>query len=324
MNNWLSGVVLGNKQSAGFGITIFPVTLNRTVGRDYLTLSEAKEKGLLTLPESGTVPEIKISIMGDQPVLVPEGDVIIGGWQNRSVNISILLEPRKVHCVPVSCVEKGRWRTASYRSDNRASPKTDFDVAAYKAHAQLRRVKTTSTVSRMKTQGEALSDQMAVWREIDRKLFAVQSVSPTQDMTAIFQEHAQPIDQIVDSLDSVAGQVGAIVAIGSEIVGMDIFDHPDTWRVSMRRTLRSYAADAIERGDNRTTSASMEVRTAAKFLTDVMNALARAEVRRAPVGIGHHHLLGDSESGVEGFALVANGAARHIFAFPKLAGVSER
>src|SRR5262245_25899967 len=201
MNNCLSAMVLENKQSAGFGITVFPVTTGRTGVRDYLTLSEAQEKALLTLPESGTVPEIKILINGDQPVLVPEGDIIIGGWQNRTVNISILLEPGKLHSVPVSCVEKGRWRTASYQNDGRKTDfRPDFDVAAFKAHAQLRRVKTASTVRRMKTHGEALSDQMAVWNEIGRKLFSAQSVSPTQDATILFQKHGLPIDQIVDSL----------------------------------------------------------------------------------------------------------------------------
>ena len=47
------------------------------------------------------------------PVLLVDGEELIGAKQNRVLNLSILI-PAKQRCViPICCVEAGRWRAAS-------------------------------------------------------------------------------------------------------------------------------------------------------------------------------------------------------------------
>ena len=54
-----------------------------------------------------TVPTVDATT-GPMPVLLLGGDTIIGGAQNRIINITILLKAAAKTAIPVSCLEMGR------------------------------------------------------------------------------------------------------------------------------------------------------------------------------------------------------------------------
>lgn len=84
--------------------------------------------GMVFIPGVDQVPEVVIVVKGEKPVLITEGEVLVGGWQNRTVNISLLLEAGKKHRIPVSCVEQERWRPSYPRPSH--SPTCD-EMAIY-------------------------------------------------------------------------------------------------------------------------------------------------------------------------------------------------
>lgn len=239
-------------------------------------------------------------------------------FQKRGV--SPLLEPGKEHHIPVSCVEQGRWRPYRWRYREPREPRfeevTDFEVAAYRAHSELRRRKVHSALMAFQTTGRPEADQAEVWAEVARKLRVAETESPTVDVTAFYEKHARSVNDLLDSVQIVTNQVGTIVAIGNEVAGMEIFDHPETWKVLHRHILSGYAADALEvlwRGK----PSSLLTRTGAEAFRDtVVAALERAPVKPAPVGLGEHYLLDRNGHAVSGFALVHEGRVRHLFAFP--------
>ncbi len=65
------------------------------------------------MTESGRVPEIKVLNTGERPVLIIDGEELVGAKQNRTVNISLLIPPAADVIVPVTCVEAGRWNRQS-------------------------------------------------------------------------------------------------------------------------------------------------------------------------------------------------------------------
>ncbi len=77
---------------------------------DYLTLDQASATDDLQITEAEqqTVPSVD-AITGPMPVLILGGDTIIGGAQNRIINLSILLKAAARTAIPVSCLEHGRW-----------------------------------------------------------------------------------------------------------------------------------------------------------------------------------------------------------------------
>ena len=62
--------------------------------------------------EAGSVPELTLTSTADRPVLLLDGEELIGAKQNRILNTSVLVAAGATLTLPVSCVEHGRWRYA--------------------------------------------------------------------------------------------------------------------------------------------------------------------------------------------------------------------
>ena len=55
------------------------------------------------------VPSLAIFNLALVPILLVEGEMLVGGDQNRTMNVTVLCPPQVRTVVPVSCVEAGRW-----------------------------------------------------------------------------------------------------------------------------------------------------------------------------------------------------------------------
>jgi hypothetical protein len=89
-------------------LTILPLLGTSSPEVHYDTLDAALGRGTLQITEiseSGSVPEIKVLNTGPQPVLIIDGEELVGAKQNRTVNLSILIPPAANTIVPVTCVE---------------------------------------------------------------------------------------------------------------------------------------------------------------------------------------------------------------------------
>jgi len=74
-------------------LVIFPLVLDESLEPGYLLLDEALELGLLEVTEAspgGIVGEVLVRNMGEQPVLILDGEILVGAKQNRMVNTSVL------------------------------------------------------------------------------------------------------------------------------------------------------------------------------------------------------------------------------------------
>ena len=82
----------------------------------YMVLQEALERQLIIISEvsqGGSVPELVVINKADMPVLVVDGEELIGAKQNRVLNTTTLLKKNSETVIPVSCVEEGRWSYVS-------------------------------------------------------------------------------------------------------------------------------------------------------------------------------------------------------------------
>ena len=77
---------------------------------EYLTFEQAQAAQALEVEEAAmqSVPTVDATT-GPMSVLLLGGDTIIGGAQNRIINITILLKAAAKTAIPVSRLELGRW-----------------------------------------------------------------------------------------------------------------------------------------------------------------------------------------------------------------------
>src|SRR5664280_518079 len=113
-------VEVGDRLEIG-GLSVFPLTSVEKDGPSFLTGPEAFEAGLIEVSELDPpeVPSLAITNLAEVPILLVEGEMLVGGDQNRTMNVTVLCPPHARTVVPVSCVEAGRWgarRTVSESS----------------------------------------------------------------------------------------------------------------------------------------------------------------------------------------------------------------
>jgi hypothetical protein len=267
----------------------------------YLTLGEALAGGsarITEVSEAGSVPELRVVNEGERPVLLLDGEELVGAKQNRIVNLSILVPAQSALVIPVSCVEAGRWHHNA-----------DAFAAAERAHFSRGRARKMADVSAaMAASGSRRSDQHAVWDEISAKARRLEVNSPTAAASALYEANARPLEDFVRTLAPQPGQCGAAFAINGRFVGVDLFDAASSFAKQARKLVTSYALDAIdEAGADAPPATEVDCRA---LLSDVLRARTRAF---KAIGLGED--LRIEGAGVRGAALALDGRVVHLCAF---------
>lgn len=287
------------------GLTMFPLIGRESHEPNYVTLNEAVAAGWVRITEvsdSGSVPELRAFNGGDRPVLIVDGEELVGAKQNRIANITILVSPKTTLTIPVSCVEAGRWRSVG----------REFQPADRAYHADGRRAKLTQVSASMQCGELRAADQGAIWAEIDAKSARLGAESDTRAAAAMYETRRRSLDDLVQTLQPVDNQVGAVFAIHGAIAGLDVFDSPRTWRSLLPKLVRSYGLDAM---DPLIAGARFTKPEPARFL----EAVRAARAQSFP-GVGAGTDIRFDSTGVVGAALADDRGIVHIVAFPTQPG----
>jgi len=220
-------------------LTVFPLISNLNEPVWYDTLSDAVTAGRARVTEigdAGSVPELRVVNDGERPLLIVDGEELVGAKQNRVVNLTILVPAKTTLTIPVSCVEAGRWRSVG----------SEFVPADRAYHASGRQEKMEQVTVSLRSSATRRSDQGAIWQEIAAKSERLGATSDTSAAAAMFEQRRASLDRFVETLQPVERQVGAVFAIRGRIAGLDAFDQPATWRRLMPKLLRSYGLDSVD------------------------------------------------------------------------------
>lgn len=296
----LGGLSLGETRCVD-GLAVYPLLGERDGSLHYQTLDDALAAGVLTIGEigsSGTVPELELTNAGDRRVLILDGEELIGAKQNRIVNTSVLVEAGATLLLPVSCVEAGRWHadTVAFRSEG----------THYNARGRQKKVREVTAA--LAVEGRHRADQGRVWADVEAKLSGLSVGSETRALRAVTEVHGADLERFAQELGKPqTREVGAVFALGPEIVGLDLFDQASTQAALLPKLVTSYALDAIEERP----SAPAPPRTVvSRWLEVVLSAMG---ISRAGVGLGNDVRL--SGPGLSGATLIFEGTVVHLSAF---------
>ena len=282
-------------------LSVLPLLTRSQWQADYATLDEAIGAGWVSiseLGEGGSVPELSVTNSGRMPVLLLDGEELVGAKQNRVLNLTVLVAAESTLTIPVSCVERGRWRQMS--RGFQSAPRAQF--------AEGRAAKMRDVTASLRQTGTRRSDQGEVWSRIAHKSARLGAESETGAMAAMFEQAHAPIERFVEAFISDARQAGGIFLIDGRIVGLELFDAPATWRTLAPKLIRSYAVDAIDR--RRAPRSKVAADEAQRFLERV----AESEASVFPgTGLGSDVRL--SGPALSGAALAVSDRAVHISAF---------
>lgn len=202
-------------------VSVFPLFADAPAPVDYVLGADAINDGSVVveeISEAGSVPTLSVTNNANHLVLFLEGEQLIGAKQNRILNTSILVAANSKTTIPVSCVEQGRWRFKS----------KEFGSSGTHSPSKLRyALKASVSDSVKKGQGHR-SDQGRVWAEVAEHQKAHGVASESSAMEDTFESYRGQLDELKKQFGYVEGACGVAVALGKEIVCLDLFDKPST------------------------------------------------------------------------------------------------
>ncbi len=278
------------------GVSFFPVYLPD----NHLPEIATGQTSDLTIEEldDSTVPFLKAKNTADLPVLIPEGEQLVGGLQDRVLNISVLVAASVNLNIPVSCIEMGRWGS-----------RRGFERGRSYAPRRTRRAKNISVAQSVRRGGSLRSDQAAVWNSVDEELARVGVASPTSAIRdadqhlGADQRRAETIEHLAQ-IGPLPGQCGILVTHGRRVIAMDIFGNDQLLVPHWDGLIRSYLMEKPSSGGY--PSATRALWALGRF--------SRAPaVGKSGVGLGVE--LHVETKRLVGQALTLNGAVVHASAF---------
>ena len=277
-------------------LTVVPLLGSPRAEPDWLTLAEAGGKVTITeVSEAGSVPVLGVTNDADQPLLLLDGEELVGAKQNRILNTTVLVAAHATLQIPVSCVEQSRW---SYRGRH-------FGASDYSLYASLRAKKAARVSESLKRGAGHASDQNEIWAGVAARSHRFQVESPTGAMRDVYTRFETDLAAFREALAPRPGQVGALVFLSGHWVGLDLLPSPALFARAWSRLCAGYAADALG-------ARARRPRTVAA--AEILSRLAVAPVERAKaVGLGEELRLGGTLTGA---ALIAGGVVAHLMAFP--------
>lgn len=255
-------------------MAVIPI-FSQVAGPNYLTLKEAMEQNLLViteLDEDAVVGELRVKNMADIPVLLLDGEEIVGAKQNRMFNTTIMVGEGAEITVPVSCTEKGRWKYKSQRFK-------DSDLIAARS---VRTSKNASVSESLRDIGSYRSNQSDVWEEIHELSTDAEVNSQTHAMKDVYQSQEGDLSDYIKAFPCREGQKGLMVAINGEIAGFEVVSSDEAYKLLHDKIVGSYALDAMLQEKTKPSSNDM-AGEAEEFLHEVKKT---SESRHKSVGTG--------------------------------------
>jgi hypothetical protein len=295
---------VGEPDLAG-ALAVFPV-FGPDPRQTYIAFATGREHGVRILEREGgaSVNALAIENPTDVPVLLYEGEEVLGAQQNRIFDVSVLVPAASKLDIPVSCVEAGRWDSSRYADAFRSSP--------HSAYPELRRSRSSSKSRRIREPlsafAEAQGDQGDVWAGVASKSARHGTRSPSGAMHDIYEGRRATLEAMRGVIGLRPGQSGAIAAIGGRFVVLDYVSRPDVFAALHGPLVRGYALDALEADE----SGRPELEAASGFALLVADC---AVPRRTPsLGLGDEIRI--AANGVSGSALAVDGELVQLTAFP--------
>jgi len=238
---------------------VVPIIKLKPSKREYLVAEEVQDK--IELLDSGSINEVKVKGDINKPVFFRAGGILQGlGTQSRTVQHGIVAIPTKEQTIKVMCIHASHPISTGrkFRIIRRIAPRPVMNALAYK-------------------------NQSMVWN-------AVNYYARTASSTLANQPFIPSSDNLVETIETVSrfrkdvekklekipatmqNQVGVAILDSKGVVGLEVFDHPDSWKAFSKSIIRHYEDVLTEESE----TALFEIKTEQIFPA-ILKFLTKAE-----------------------------------------------
>jgi ARG/rhodanese/phosphatase superfamily protein len=300
LREWMAGLSLGPAARIGM-IEVLPLVRVGESGLADLLAHEALASAVLEVLEKdgGVVQELLARNKAERPVVIIEGETLVGARQNRIVAHTVVVGAGTDVVVPVGCMEHGRWHFTTAQFASGASP------SEWKMRREIK-----ASVMRSRSAGrKAALDQSALWARVDQELVTAKVHSDTADYHELVSRRMGESASALVDVRPIEGQVGFLAVSEGLLVAVDLVGSAGTWTQLADRALRSLLPAASD-PELRASKPGARRSSADEWL----RALGSAQIARRPaIGLGDDFEL--AGEGLMGSGVWLEGRPAHLSAF---------
>jgi len=247
------------KQSLTIVVPI--VTRDTTKTRDYVVLDEVKDRVEIT--DSGSIDKANIKSNTDKTVFIRGGTMLKGATQERATQFGIVVAPQKPNqIIPIHCIHASKGIRAG----------VSFDSIGYVPH----QVKSEMLYSRNQGATWAMASNYHTSMSMTTPSLA-SSTFASDDLvrtTESINKFREDLKEILKEIPDYINQVGTVIIDPDGVVGLEMYNHQDSWKAFSKSILRSYA-DALTKEDKTgifRPDMTAVISTILNFLQQIQNA----------------------------------------------------
>jgi ribosomal protein S27AE len=268
LKNFLEELIIGENYKFGepWQLTshslsaVVPITRTFDQARNYLVLQEIP-KDRIIVTDSGHINKVNVALKGvEKPVFVRAGTIFKGqGTQSRTSGMGVVLEPEKENLVDVYCVHATHpiSHRSSFAFSSNVVPRRVEEVLVSPSKSQARVWESTAVRGfRARVTHCPQCGSSRLLQNYEAELVCVKCgyvipamqrgvsmhrdnlVANLDEMTKFNEEVENMLSKIPADLDN---QVGVVIIDSRGVLGLEMFDHPDSWRAFSRSVVRNYA-----------------------------------------------------------------------------------
>jgi len=212
---------------------IVPIVAKRAEPRSYVVLEEVKDK--VRIVDTGRIGEVKVEGEFDKPTFIRGGTMLKGSTQERATEFSVVVTPKQAEItIPVHCVHasKGIRPGAFFTIAMSYTPPT---VHSNIMAAQNQTV-TWNAVARYSSNilerwAPSVSSDWMIPRVRHDDLVGVQ-----ESLT----EFRKGLEEMLSKIPDYVNQVGSVVIDPDGVVGLELYDHPESWKAVTEKIKRTF------------------------------------------------------------------------------------
>jgi DNA-binding transcriptional ArsR family regulator len=219
---------------------IVPIVAKRVEARGYVVLEEVQDKVRIT--DTGRIGEVKVEGQVDKPTFIRGGTMLKGATQERATEFSVVIMPEKASAtIPVHCVHatKGIRPAAQFSISTSYTPPTVYSAMLA---TQNQTVTWTATANYSANLLARLPPSTSGWGVPQVKHDDLVGV---QESIAKFRKD---LEEMLKQIPDYINQVGTVVIDPDGVLGLEMFNHPDSWKAVTEKVKRAFT-EALTRED---------------------------------------------------------------------------
>ena len=239
-------------EESGTGV-IIPIIRKTDKERNYVLLSEVDDKEEVKVKDSGKIDGVIVENGLDKNIFISRGEIFEGDSQERAAIHDYVVFANQKQRVDVRCIHQTKGIFGGTKMKSSGLTPSSIDLTS--------QVSTWNSVKSFCSTGSSNINEDSLGNESDilfegdmtRNAFNEtysEEASNNDDLVSNLDEMRNNLKKALKNIPEIVNQVGAIFVKGNNILGMDLYDVPESWNAMKESIIEKEGSNFQDRDES--------------------------------------------------------------------------